>query len=102
PTVSADNRMLVLRAADPPGTYGANRSTSGRRRNQRTRLRNTGEPPNSPSAANAKSCAGFTAPPRPHLLEEDPLLFRQHEEPAGPDPARHHRGAADHDQGLTQ
>jgi hypothetical protein len=47
--------MLVLRAVDPPGTYGANRSTSGRRRNQRIRLSNSVDPANRDSAAIANS-----------------------------------------------
>jgi hypothetical protein len=64
PNVSADTRMLVLRTADPPGTYGARRSANGRRRNQRTWLSSSVDPAKSASAATANSCVWFTPSPR--------------------------------------
>jgi hypothetical protein len=74
PKPSADTRMPVLRAVDPPGTYGATRSTNGRRRNQRIWLSKSVDPAKSASAATANSCVSFTRPPS-RLLVEDPLLF---------------------------
>ena len=76
---SADMTEPRRRAAAPPGTYGASRSTSGRRRNQRSSLRRRVRPGEQRQRHQGRGAT--------RSLVEHPLLVGQGQQAARPQPA---------------